>query len=126
MYSLLIPRCVSSQFDLPCINRYYVGFKTAWNTRMLFRSTGLRLKFNFCCFLGWGEAESTLVRRPLIGLLYQPQMIDDECGAVGGMRIDGGYRSTRREPAPVPLCPPHNLTWARTRATAMGSRRLTT
>jgi hypothetical protein len=28
-----------------------------------------------------------LVRRPLIGLLYQPRMIDDECGAVGGMRI---------------------------------------
>jgi hypothetical protein len=31
------------------------------------------------------------VLRPLFGLLYQPQMIDeDECGAVGGMRIGRG------------------------------------
>jgi hypothetical protein len=62
-------------------------------------------------------------------LLYQPRMIvDDDYGAVGGMRIGGGNRSTRREPAPVPLRPPqipHDLTWDRTRATAMGSQRLT-
>jgi hypothetical protein len=33
-----------------------------------------------------------------------------------------------RKPAPVPLCPPqipHDLTWAQTRAAAVGSRRLT-
>jgi hypothetical protein len=28
---------------------------------------------------------------------------DDDYGAVGGMRIDRGNRSTRRKPAPVPL-----------------------
>jgi hypothetical protein len=47
---------------------------------------------------------------------------DDECGAVGGMRIGRG------KPAPVPLRPPqipHDLTWARTRAATVGSRRLT-
>jgi hypothetical protein len=70
-----------------------------------------------------------LVRRPLFGLLYQPRMIDDdECGAVGGMKIGRGNRSTRRKPAPVPLCLPqitHDLTWARTRAAAVGSQRLT-
>jgi hypothetical protein len=70
-----------------------------------------------------------LVRRPLIGLLYLPRMIDDdECGAVGGMRIGRGNRSTRRKPATVPLCPPqipHDLTWSRTQAAAVGSRRLT-
>jgi hypothetical protein len=41
-------------------------------------------------------------------------MIDDDYGAVGGMRIGRGNRSTRRKPAPVPLCPsqfPHDLTW---------------
>jgi hypothetical protein len=51
-------------------------------------------------------------------LLYQPRMID-ECGAVGGMRIGRGNRSTRRNPVPVPLCPPqipHELTWGGTRA----------
>jgi hypothetical protein len=31
---------------------------------------------------------------------------DDEYGAVGGMRISRGNRSTRTKPAPVPLCPP--------------------
>jgi hypothetical protein len=44
-------------------------------------------------------------------------MIDDECGAVGGMRIGRGNRSTGRKPAPAPLCPPqipHDLIWART------------
>jgi hypothetical protein len=41
------------------------------------------------------------------GLLYQPQMIDDgDCGAVGGMKIGRGNGSTRRKPAPEPLCPP--------------------
>jgi hypothetical protein len=70
-----------------------------------------------------------LVRRPLIGLLYQPRMIDnDECGAVGGMRIGMGNRSTRRRPAPVTLCPPqisHDLIRARTRAAVVGNRRQT-
>jgi hypothetical protein len=37
---------------------------------------------------------------------------DDECGAVGGMRISRGNLSTRRNPATVSLCPlqiPHEL-----------------
>jgi hypothetical protein len=34
-------------------------------------------------------------------------MIDeDDCGAIGGMKIGRGNRSTRRKPAPAPLCPP--------------------
>jgi hypothetical protein len=37
--------------------------------------------------LEWDETESTWYNRPLIDLLYQPQMIYDECGAVGGLRI---------------------------------------
>jgi hypothetical protein len=52
---------------------------------------------------------------------------DDECGAVGGMRIGRGNGSTGRKPASVPLFPPqfrHILTWARTRAAAVGRRRL--
>jgi hypothetical protein len=52
---------------------------------------------------------------------------DNECGAVDGMRIGRGNRSTRRTLAPVPLCPPqipHDLAWARTRAAAVGSRPL--
>jgi hypothetical protein len=55
-------------------------------------------------------------------------MDDDERGAVGGMRIGRGNQSTRRKPAPMPLCPPqisHDLTWDRIRAAAVGSRQLT-
>jgi hypothetical protein len=70
-----------------------------------------------------------LVRRSLIGVLYQPRLIDDnERGVVGGMRIGKGNRSARRKPAPVSLCPPQiaqDLTWARIRVAAVGSRRLT-
>jgi hypothetical protein len=41
------------------------------------------------------------------GLLYQPRMIgDDDCGEIGEMKIGRGNRSTRRQPAPAPLCPP--------------------
>jgi hypothetical protein len=79
-------------------------------------------------FLG-GVRLSPLGTSATVGLLYQPRMIDDDdYGAVGGMRIDKGNRSTRRKPAPVPLCPPqipHDLTWDRTRAAAVGSQRLT-
>jgi hypothetical protein len=63
------------------------------------------------------------------GLLYQPQMIDDgDCGEIGGINIGRGNRSTRRKPAPAPLCPPqipHDQTRAQTRAAAVGSQRLT-
>jgi hypothetical protein len=45
------------------------------------------------------------------GLLYKPQMIDeDDCGATGGMKIGRENLSTRRKPAPAPFCPPQNPT----------------
>jgi hypothetical protein len=67
-----------------------------------------------------------MVRRPLFGLLYQPRMIDDdECGAVGGMRIGRLKRSIRRKPAPVPFRPPQNPydpSWDLARAAAVESQ----
>jgi hypothetical protein len=87
----------------------------------------------------WTETSWWHVNFPLAGVrlsplgtsatvgLYQPRMIGDD-GAIGGMRIGRGNRSTRRKPAPVPLCPPqipHGLTWDRTRAATVGSQRLT-
>jgi hypothetical protein len=53
---------------------------------------------------------------------------DDECKVVNGI-MGRGNHSTRRKPAPVPICPPqipHDLNRARTPAAAVGSRRLTT
>jgi hypothetical protein len=82
----------------------------------------------FLFVMVWEWVHSVL--RPLFGLLYQPRMIDDdECGAVGGMRIGRGNRSTRRKSATVPLCPPqirNDLTRTRTREVAVGIQRLTT
>jgi hypothetical protein len=77
----------------------------------------------------WGGTKSLLGTAATSGLLYKPQMIDeDDCGAIGGMKIGRGNRSTRRKHAPAPLCPPqitHDQTRARTRAVAVGSQRLT-
>jgi hypothetical protein len=70
--------------------------------------------------LSWSFLErlSPLGTAATTGLLYQPQMIDDgDGGAISGMRIGKGNRSTWRKPATTPLCPPqipHDLTWART------------
>jgi hypothetical protein len=53
---------------------------------------------------------------------------DYDEGEFGGMNIGRGNRSTRRKPAPAPLCPPQiplDQTRARTRAAAVGSQRLT-
>jgi hypothetical protein len=33
-------------------------------------------------------------------------MIDDDCGAMGGMNDWQGKQKNFRKPAPVPLCPP--------------------
>jgi hypothetical protein len=69
-----------------------------------------------------------LVLQPLLAYCTSPTIDDTDCGAMGGMKIGRGNRSSQRKPAPVPLCPPqipHDLTRARTRAAAVGSQRLT-
>jgi hypothetical protein len=80
-------------------------------------------------FLLIGVRLSPLGTAATVGLLYQPQMIDDgDCGPIGGIRFGRENRSTRRKPTPAPLCPPqipHDQTLARTRAAAVGSQRLT-
>jgi hypothetical protein len=53
---------------------------------------------------------------------------DYDDGEFGGMKIGRENRSTRRKPAPAPLCPPQiplHQTRARTRPAAVGSQRLT-
>jgi hypothetical protein len=54
---------------------------------------------NLCC--------GTLGTAATTGLLYQPRITGDgDCGEIGGMKIGKGNRSTRRKPAPEPLCSP--------------------
>jgi hypothetical protein len=86
----------------------------------------------FCTFfflgVGWDWVHLVPTNWPIVPGPNVNDDDDDECGAVGGMRIDKGNWSTWGKPAPVPLCSPqipHGLTWARTRAAVVGSRWLT-
>jgi hypothetical protein len=80
---------------------------------------------HFFCFLWWSETESTRYSGHCLAYCTSPGWW--WCEAVDGM-IGRGNRCTRRNPGPVPRRPPqipHDLTLARTRAAAVGSRRLT-
>jgi hypothetical protein len=72
---------------------------------------------------GWnqGRLGTAANNRPIV-----PAPGDYDDGEIGGM-IGRVNRSSRRKPAPVPLCPPQtpHAARTRTRAAAMGSQRLT-
>jgi hypothetical protein len=58
----------------------------------------------FSYYYYWGGTFGTVANT---GLMYQPRMIGDGvCEEIGGMKVGRGNRSTRRKPAPAPLCPP--------------------
>jgi hypothetical protein len=67
-------------------------------------SSGLPISPIIINYYYWWGGTKTLGTAATSGLLYKPQMIDeDDCGAVGGMKIGRGNRSTRRKPAQAPL-----------------------
>jgi hypothetical protein len=86
------------------------------------------LMYNDFFFILSGVRPSLLGTAATIGLLHEPQTMEDgDCGATDGMKIGRDSRSTRRKRAPVPFCSPqvpHNMTRARTRAAYVGSQRL--
>jgi hypothetical protein len=69
-----------------------------------------------------GPLGTAATNRPIV-----PAPGDCDDGEIGGMMIGRKNRSTRRKPAPVPLCPPQNphAAWTRTRVAAVRSQRLT-
>jgi hypothetical protein len=75
-----------------------------------------QLTFFLICIVGGGIKVHSTLRPPG----------DYDNGEIGGM-IDRGNQSTRRKPAPMPLCPPQtpHAARTRTRAAAVGSQRLT-
>jgi hypothetical protein len=83
----------------------------------------LKLKLNWYSG-GWIPVQSTRHYGHQWPIVPAPGDYDD--GEIGGI-IGRGDRSTRRKPAPVPLCPPQTPHAARTRtlAAAVGSQRLT-
>jgi hypothetical protein len=48
-----------------------------------------------------GPLDTAATNRPIV-----PAPGDYDDGEIGGMKIGKGNRSTRRKPAPEPLCPP--------------------
>jgi hypothetical protein len=68
-----------------------------------------------------GPLGTTATNRPIV-----PAPCDYDDGEIGAM-IGRENRSTRRKPAPLPLCPPQtpHAARTRTRAAAVGSQRLT-
>jgi hypothetical protein len=79
--------------------------------------------FFLFCIVGGGIKSHSTLRQPMASCAA-PGDYDD--GEIGGM-IGRGNRSTRRKPAPVPLCPPQtpHAARTRTRAASVGSQRLT-
>jgi hypothetical protein len=67
-----------------------------------------------------GPLGTAATNRPIV-----PAPGDYDAGEIGGM-ISRGNQTTRRKPAPVPLCPPQapHAARTRTRASEMGSQRL--
>jgi hypothetical protein len=69
-----------------------------------------------------GPLGTAATNRPIV-----PAPGDYDDGEIGRMMIGKRNRSTRRKPAPMPLCPPQtpHAARTRTRAAAVGSHRLT-
>jgi hypothetical protein len=91
LFALMMPLVIVHTYTA------YVG--THLNSIILTRFFNFKFFFNLC--------GGTLGTAAITGLLYQPRMIGDgDCGEIGGMKIGRGNQSTRRKPAPTPLCPP--------------------
>jgi hypothetical protein len=121
MLSFLLRNCLQNDLfpsDIP--SNIFYAFSSLSFIEKLF--------FTIIIIIISGVRLSPLGTAATTGLLYEPQIIDDgDCGAIGGMNISRGNRSTRRKPAPALLCPPQILqdqNRARTRAAAVGSRQL--
>jgi hypothetical protein len=105
-----------------------VWYKSTFRKNLLTLSSRSKSFFMLVCLLLVGWDWVYLVLWPLLAYCTSPRWHDGDCGAIGGMKFGRGNRSTRRKPAPVPLCPPqipYDQNRPRIRAAAVGSQRLT-
>jgi hypothetical protein len=121
VFNFTIPNCFTSK----AVNVANWYIYTAVLSISAGRNNKLTNSVFFFSFV-WGGVQlgplgAAATNRPIV-----PAPGDYEDGEIGGM-IGRGNRSTRRKPAPVPLCLPQTPHTARTRtrAAAMGSQRLT-
>jgi hypothetical protein len=104
-----------------CAQYYYMAVNT---TNLVTKLTLIYVIFFFNLHSGgWnqGPLDTAATEWPIVSAPG-----DSDNGEIGGI-IGRGKRSTRRKPAPVPLCPPQTAHAARTRSrvAAVGSQRLT-
>jgi hypothetical protein len=124
--SLIILSC-ASQLDLSNDGMHHGQPVTAPRSSLVISHCVHRVSL-YCLFfylsMGWSGTKSTIT-----AATYWPILSAGEyCGAISGVKEWLRNRSTRRKPAPVPPRHPqipHDLTWVRTRAVAVGSLRLT-
>jgi hypothetical protein len=82
-------KCESSVLLLPTIRTHY------------------HPDYGIIIYYYWWGGTKFLGTAATSGLVYKSQMIDEgDCGAIGGMKIGRGNRSTRRKLASMPLRPP--------------------
>jgi hypothetical protein len=68
---------------------------------------GLRyIYYSFLIRLVWGGVQLGPLGTAAIDWPIVPASGDYDDGELGGMKIGRGNRSTRRKPAPSPICPP--------------------
>jgi hypothetical protein len=120
MDTILQPSFAHSKPSLRIRHHHYSS------VRLTFRSKRIRDILIFLIGIVGGGVQlgplgTAATNRPIV-----PAPGDYDDGEIGGM-IGKGNESTRRKPAPVPLCSPQtpHAARTRTRAAAVGSQRLT-
>jgi hypothetical protein len=67
---------------------------------------GMSVTFFLFGIVGGGVQLGPLGTEATYRLIVVPALGDYDDGEIGGMMIGRGNQSTRRKPAPMPLCPP--------------------
>jgi hypothetical protein len=122
---MLFEKIITAYFEYHEKHKNTICGQVPWRIKQEFNSTTVSYNLFLIGIVEGGVQLGPLgtaaTNRPSV-----PAPDDYDDGEIGGM-IDRGNRSTRRKPAPMPLCPPQipHAARTRTRAAAVGSQRLT-
>jgi hypothetical protein len=131
--------CHEGVWGSGCIDPHFLDLGTSWRWVVSFTPLSLYPREGAPCtywiggWMGPRAGLDDLEKRKFLtlpGLELRPLDRPARSQSLYRLRSPSSWknRSTRRKPAPAPICPPqiaHYLTWARTRAAAVGWRRLT-
>jgi hypothetical protein len=92
-------------FNLVMMNGFLPSFWKVHKISLILKDRGSPLDVSLICIEGveskLGPLGTSATAWPIV-----PSPVDYDDGEVGAMKIGRGNRSTRRKPAPAPLCPP--------------------